>query len=45
MHSEYFQISTESGIAHLQLNRPDRLNTMGPSFFTGLGFVALRRER
>ncbi|WP_179401460.1 enoyl-CoA hydratase-related protein [Burkholderia guangdongensis] len=36
MQNEYFQISIESGIAHLQLNRPDRLNTMGPAFFTGL---------
>ncbi|WP_233860114.1 enoyl-CoA hydratase-related protein [Paraburkholderia sp. HD33-4] len=36
MHNEYFHISSESGIAHLQLNRADRLNTMGPPFFTGL---------
>jgi enoyl-CoA hydratase len=34
--NEYFQISTEYGIAHLQLNRPDRLNAMGLSFFTEL---------
>ncbi|WP_255221906.1 hypothetical protein [Paraburkholderia terrae] len=31
MHNEYFHISNEFGIAHLQLNRPDRLNTMGPA--------------
>ncbi|KAA0998786.1 enoyl-CoA hydratase [Paraburkholderia panacisoli] len=36
MHNEYFHISNESGIAHLQLSRPDRLNTMGLAFFTGL---------
>jgi enoyl-CoA hydratase len=36
MHSDYFQLSTESGIAHLQLNRPNQLNTMGLPFFTGL---------
>ena len=36
MGNEYFQLGTESGIAHLQLNRPDRLNTMGPAFFTAL---------
>ncbi|BCG05465.1 hypothetical protein PPGU19_100330 (plasmid) [Paraburkholderia sp. PGU19] len=36
MHNEYFHISNESGIAHLQLNRPDRLNTMGLAFFSGL---------
>jgi enoyl-CoA hydratase len=36
VHNEYFQISAEYGIAHLQLNRPDRLNAMGLSFFTQL---------
>ncbi|AUT76653.1 enoyl-CoA hydratase-related protein [Paraburkholderia hospita] len=36
MQSEYFHISNESGIAHLELNRPDRLNTMGMAFFSGL---------
>jgi enoyl-CoA hydratase len=36
MDNEYFQISTGSGIAHLLLNRPERLNAMDPGFFTGL---------
>ncbi|KXV03124.1 hypothetical protein CR51_18105 [Caballeronia megalochromosomata] len=36
MHNEYFQINGESDIAHLQLNRPELLDAMGPSFFTGL---------
>jgi enoyl-CoA hydratase len=31
--SEFFALSHESGIAHLQLNRPERLNTMTPAFF------------
>lgn len=36
MKSEYFDLVTEEGISHLKLNRPDRMNTMGPPFFTGL---------
>jgi enoyl-CoA hydratase len=31
--SEFFELSHESGVAHLQLNRPERLNTMTPAFF------------
>ena len=34
--NEYFQLSTEGGIAHLQLNRPERMNTMDPAFFPAL---------
>lgn len=35
-HNEFFQISREGGIAHLQLNRPERMNTMAPPFFPAL---------
>jgi enoyl-CoA hydratase len=31
--NDFFSLSTTDGIAHLQLNRPERLNTMGPKFF------------
>ena len=31
--NDFFQLSIEGGIAHLQLNRPDRMNTMAPAFF------------
>ena len=30
---EFFALSHENGVAHLQLNRPERLNTMTPAFF------------
>ncbi len=33
MSNDFFQISTDAGIAHLQLNRPERLNTMALPFF------------
>jgi len=36
MHNDFFQLSTDNGIAHLQLNRPERLNTMAPPFFPAL---------
>jgi len=36
MTNDFFQLSTEHGIAHLQLNRPERLNTMAPPFFPAL---------
>lgn len=36
MNEKYFRLSTDAGIAHLQLNRPDRLNVMDPAFYTGL---------
>jgi len=32
----YFQLSAQDGIAHLQLNRPERMNTMDPAFFPAL---------
>ncbi len=31
--TEFFALSHENGIAHLQLNRPERMNTMTPAFF------------
>jgi enoyl-CoA hydratase len=31
--NEFFTLTTDGGIAHLQLNRPERLNTMAPPFF------------
>jgi enoyl-CoA hydratase len=31
--NDFFTLSTNAGIAHLQLNRPERLNTMAPPFF------------
>ncbi|HEY4069862.1 MAG TPA: enoyl-CoA hydratase-related protein [Burkholderiaceae bacterium] len=36
MNDAYFSLDTEGGIAHLQLNRPERLNTMAPPFFPAL---------
>ena len=34
---DYFELTTDpSGIAHLRLNRPERMNTMAPSFFPAL---------
>jgi enoyl-CoA hydratase len=32
-HQEFFALSHEHGVAHLQLNRPERMNTMTPAFF------------
>ena len=34
--NDYFQIGVDAGVAHLQLNRPERLNTMDPRFFPTL---------
>jgi enoyl-CoA hydratase len=34
--NDFFSLSTEAGIARLQLNRPERLNTMTPAFFPAL---------
>ncbi len=35
--NEFFQLHrVDAGVAHLQLNRPDRLNTMTPAFFPAL---------
>jgi len=31
--NEFFSLSHERGVAHLQLNRPERMNTMTPAFF------------
>jgi len=31
--NDFFQLSVTDGIAHLQLNRPERMNTMSPRFF------------
>jgi enoyl-CoA hydratase len=31
--NDFFALATSNGIAHLQLNRPERLNTMAPPFF------------
>ena len=32
--NDFFQIQRTDGIAHLQLNQPERMNTMAPPFFT-----------
>lgn len=34
--NDFFTLDTHDGIAHLQLNRPERLNTMAPPFFPAL---------
>ena len=34
--NDFFTLTTAAGIAHLQLNRPERLNTMAPPFFPAL---------
>ena len=35
--TEFFSLTTTpSGIAHLVLNRPERMNTMSPAFFPAL---------
>jgi len=34
--NEFFTLAADNGIAHLQLNRPERLNTMAPAFFPAL---------
>ncbi|HJV62672.1 MAG TPA: enoyl-CoA hydratase-related protein [Albitalea sp.] len=31
--NDFFQLSIDHGIAHLQFNRPERMNTMAPHFF------------
>jgi enoyl-CoA hydratase len=37
MNTDFFSLELQaSGIAHLQLNRPERLNTMAPAFFPAL---------
>jgi enoyl-CoA hydratase len=34
--NDFFSLAVEGGIAHLQLNRPERMNTMAPPFFPAL---------
>jgi enoyl-CoA hydratase len=34
--NDFFQLHIDGGIAHLQLNRPERMNTMAPAFFPAL---------
>jgi enoyl-CoA hydratase len=34
--NDFFTLAADNGIAHLQLNRPERLNTMAPAFFPAL---------
>ena len=34
--NDFFTLSTAACVAHLQLNRPERLNTMAPPFFPAL---------
>lgn len=36
MADTYFELSHEGAIAHLRLNRPERMNTMTPAFFAAL---------
>ena len=36
MNNDFFALSHEKGIGHLQLNRPERMNTMAPAFFPAL---------
>jgi len=34
--TEFFELSHDNGVAHLQLNRPERMNTMTPAFFPAM---------
>ena len=34
--NDFFSLTSQDGIAHLQLNRPERMNTMAPPFFPAL---------
>jgi enoyl-CoA hydratase len=34
--NDFFTLESQDGIAHLQLNRPERMNTMSPPFFPAL---------
>ena len=36
MTNDFFQLDTQGPVAHLQLNRPERMNTMAPAFFPAL---------
>lgn len=31
--NDYFELDAKDGVAHLKLNRPDRMNTLAPAFF------------
>ena len=43
MNTEFFTVGlTGSGIAHLRLNRPERMNTMTPAFFPALRDAVLK---
>jgi enoyl-CoA hydratase len=43
MNTEFFTLDlADDGVAHLQLNRPERLNTMSPPFFPALRDAVLR---
>ena len=33
MTNDFFQLTTDNAVAHLQFNRPERMNTMAPAFF------------
>ncbi len=34
--NDFFTLTSNAGVAHLQLNRPERLNTLAPPFFPAL---------
>jgi enoyl-CoA hydratase len=36
MNTDFFALSHDNGVAHLQLNRPERMNTMTPAFFPAI---------
>jgi enoyl-CoA hydratase len=36
MSDDFFTLQTDGAVAHLQLNRPERMNTMTPAFFPAL---------
>lgn len=36
MKNDFFELTTTDRVAHLQLNRPERMNTMSPPFFPAL---------
>ena len=42
--TEFFALSHENGIAHLTLNRPERMNTMTPAFFPAVRDVVRRLD-
>jgi enoyl-CoA hydratase len=34
--NDFFGLTLADGVAHLQLNRPERMNTLAPAFFPAL---------